>query len=286
MTESTTNFFLTDFQRGIWHDNYRDIANDPTVEATFNRMARTIFANESEELQQDLFEQQLMAKIFFGGRVYNLGRGLKNVNAFNCYAAQRSTMPVDSISNIFSDITNAAEILKTEGGIGFNFNHIRPKGTLIKGVGVGTPGVLAFMEIQDKTADVITRGSTDDIIQADETTPTKKKIRKGAQISLLDCRHPEIFAYIDAKKIPNRFVWFNMSVIITDRFMERCSENINKIVIELNDGTKHELDPNEEIEIDGVIMTAKEYKDGCENNATKRRIYQDDKTISSSERCS
>lgn len=216
---STTGFFLSPFQAQIWSDNYRDIANDPTVEATFNRMARTIFANESEELQQDLFEQQLMAKIFFGGRVYNLGRGLKNVNAFNCYAAQRSTMPVDSISNIFSDITNAAEILKTEGGIGFNFNHIRPKGTLIKGVGVGTPGVLAFMEIQDKTADVITRGSTGDIIQADETTPTKKKIRKGAQISLLDCRHPEIFAYIDAKKIPNRFVWFNMSVIITDRFM-------------------------------------------------------------------
>ena len=217
---SSTDFFITPFQAQIWSDNYRNPMQDPTVEHTFRRMSSTIFANESEQLQQDLLDQQVMAKIFFGGRVYNLGRGLKNVNAFNCYAAQRSKMPVDSMANIFSDITNAAEILKTEGGIGFNFNHIRPKGTLIKGVGVGTPGVLAFMEVQDKVADVITRGSTGDIIQADENTPTKKKIRKGAQISLLDCRHPEIFAYIDAKKIPNRFVWFNMSVIITDAFMK------------------------------------------------------------------
>ena len=212
-------FFVSPFQEEIWKDNYRD--GDETIVDSCRRQAQVIFRDETEAMRKELFEHLYFKKIVFGGRVTaNVGTRLKNVFAFNCYAAQRSTKPYDSIKNIFSDIANSAEILKTEGGIGFNYNHLRPRGTLIKGVGVGTPGVCAFMEIQDKVSDVITRGNPGEIIQSDPSDQTKKKIRKGAQMAMLEICHPEIIEYIEAKKIPNKLTKFNMSVIVTDDFME------------------------------------------------------------------
>ena len=219
MKTAAESFFVSPFQEEIWKDNYR--SSDEDIVGTMRRQALAIYANETEALQAQLFQHLFDSKIVFGGRVTaNIGTDLKNVYAFNCYASQRSVKPFDSIKNIFNDIANSAEILKTEGGIGFNFNHLRPRGTLIKGVGVGTPGVIAFMEIQDKVSDVITRGNPGAPYQSDSTDTVKKKIRKGAQMGMLEICHPEIIDFIEAKKIPNKLTKFNMSVIVSDDFME------------------------------------------------------------------
>jgi len=212
-----SNFFINDFQKMVWNDNYQD--QTETINQTQDRLVNTIFANEAKKLKDKLNDSLINRRTFFGGRVTaNTGTGIKNVHSFNCYGSQRSTKPVDSIKNIFSDLHKAAEILKTEGGIGFNFNHIRPKNTLIKGVGVGTPGVVAFMEIYDKSAEIITRGSSEDVKQR-KKMKIKKKIRKGAQMAMLSIRHPEIMNYIKAKSVPNMLTKFNMSVIVPDSFM-------------------------------------------------------------------
>ena len=219
------SFFVNDFQKMVWNDNYQD--QNETIEHTQQRLVSTIYKDDSNDIQNDAFKSLMSRRLFFGGRVTaNTGTGVKNVHSFNCYAAQRATKPVDSIKNIFTDVLNAAEILKTEGGIGFNFNHIRPKGTLIKGVGVGTPGVVAFMEIYDKSAEIITRGTSEDVIQR-QNAPLKKKIRKGAQMSMLSIVHPEAIEYIKAKSIPNMLTKFNMSVIITDAFMKKLENKEN-----------------------------------------------------------
>ena len=215
-------FFINDFQNMVWNDNYQD--QSETIEDTQYRLADTIYKQDPKKTQLDAYMALMNRRLFFGGRVTaNTGTSVKNVHSFNCYAAQRSTKPVDSIKNIFTDIHNAAEILKTEGGIGYNFNHIRPKGTLIKGVGVGTPGVIAFMEIYDKSAEIITRGSSEEIFQRKDAR-IKKKIRKGAQMGMIHIRHPEAMAFIAAKSIPNMLTKFNLSVILTDEFM-RAVEN-------------------------------------------------------------
>jgi len=212
------DFFVNDFQKMVWEDNYEN--NNETIEHTQERLSGTIYQDEPTEIKVKAFKSLLSRRLFFGGRVTaNTGTGIKNVHSFNCYGAQRATKPVDSIKNIFTDLHNAAEILKTEGGIGYNFNHIRPKGTLIKGVGVGTPGVVAFMEIYDKSAEIITRGSSEDVKQR-KKMKTKKKIRKGAQMAMLSIYHPEIINYIKAKSVPNMLTKFNMSVIVPDVFME------------------------------------------------------------------
>ena len=219
------NFFINDFQQMVWSDNYQD--QSETIEETQQRLVNTIFQNETEKMTHMLYDSLIEKRIFFGGRVTaNTGTGMKNVHSFNCYGAQRATKPVDSIKNIFTDLQNAAEILKTEGGIGFNFNHIRPKGTLIKGVGVGTPGVVAFMEIYDKSAEIITRGSSEEVHQQNQAK-IKKKIRKGAQMAMLSIRHPEIMNYIKAKSVPNILTKFNMSVIIPDAFMNALEAQEN-----------------------------------------------------------
>jgi len=219
------NFFVNDFQQMVWNDNYQD--QNETIELTQHRLVDTIFKDESQELKNELYNSLIERKIFFGGRVTaNTGTGIKNVHSFNCYGAQRASKPVDSIKNIFDDLQNAAQILKTEGGIGFNFNHIRPKGTLIKGVGVGTPGVVAFMEIYDKSAEIITRGSSQDVFQK-QNAKIKKKIRKGAQMAMLSIRHPEAMNYIKAKSVPNMLTKFNMSVIVPDSFMEALEAQEN-----------------------------------------------------------
>lgn len=213
------SFFVNEFQREIWNDNYRD--NGETINETLMRQVRAIYAEEDPGLAEMVYYAMANRRLFFGGRTTaNIGTALKNVYAFNCYAAQRSVKPVDSIECIYKDLANAAHILKTEGGIGFNFNHLRPRGTLIKGVGVGTPGAVSFMDLYNESADGITKGNPGSIKQAREEDATKEKIRKGAQMAMLDCRHPDTIEFIEAKKVPNRLDRFNMSVIITDSFME------------------------------------------------------------------
>lgn len=211
------DFFIDEFQKEIWQDHYR--YNNETIDQTFMRIAFTIFSDVGLQANQ-LLLAMLNKRISFGGRVIaNTGTNYKKTFSFNCYGAQRSTKPYDSIENIYNDLKNSAQILKTEGGVGMNFNHLRPQGTLIKGIRVGTPGVVAFMELYDKSAEIITRGNVGDILQKNDEI-TKNKIRKGAQIGMLDIRHPEIVRYIEAKKRPNFLTKFNMSVAIIDEFME------------------------------------------------------------------
>lgn len=210
-------FFISEFQKDLWNDAYR--FDEESIEGMAQRVAGGIFPTDQYHAEL-LAERILSRRISFGGRVLaNVGTGYKQVYPFNCYGAQRSVKPFDSIANIYSDLVNAAQILKTEGGVGFNFNHIRPRGTLITGVRVGTPGAVAFMDLYDKSAEIITKGNEGDIFQGDDQ-PVKKKIRKGAMMSMLDVRHPDIEEYIEAKKIPNRLTKFNMSVIVTDSFMK------------------------------------------------------------------
>ena len=212
-------FFQNELALEVWNDNYRNRME--MVEGYTHRQSSTIFQNESVELQAELDVALLCKRICFGGRVgANIGTGIKRVHAFNCYAAQRSSKPYDSIHNIYQDLENAAEILKTEGGVGYNFNHLRPKGTLIKGIGSTSPGVVEFMRLYDVSADIITKGNSGEKYQITADTNVKNKTRKGAQMSMLSIRHPDVLDYIEAKKVPNFLTKFNMSVAVTDEFMK------------------------------------------------------------------
>lgn len=126
---------------------------------------------------------------YYNGYVYNLSVNednsyvVNNVVVKNCYVSPRDTYDIDSIPGIIKDVLNQCQTLKSEGGWGQNFSWIRPRGAFIHGIGVETPGAVKYMEIYDKTSDVITSGSG----RKTANKKAKGKIRKGAMMGVIDC---------------------------------------------------------------------------------------------------
>lgn len=220
------------FQKEIWEDNYKG-PDDETVEDTWRRVASSVASIEHDENREyaessfyDILED---FKFVPGGRILaNVGiSSRKGTTLLNCFThnpvdlkdAEESTIKdPDSISGILSLVKAQALTLKSEGGYGTNFSYLRPAGTYIKGIGGRTPGVLKFMELWDKSSEIITSGS--DRIVGGRKKDEKVKIRKGAMMGILSVWHPEIKDFIEAKLVPKRLSRFNLSVGITKGFMD------------------------------------------------------------------
>jgi len=163
-----------------------------------------------------------------GGRITsNIGiDGRKGTTLFNCFVHNPLDLPMmdpDSIEGIYNLIKVQALTLKSEGGYGMNFSWLRPAGAYVSGIGARTPGVLKFMELWDKSSEIITQGSSKILGSLKENE--KKKIRKGAQMGVLNIWHPDIIDFIKAKQTPGRLTKFNLSVGITPGFMEAVEAN-------------------------------------------------------------
>lgn len=207
--------FIDSFQEKIWGDKYQ--YNSETYEQFCYRIADNIFPNEKE--RHDLLVDFLMNfRGLFGGRINsNIGIDEQGLTLFNCFIESIVENP-DSLEGILDMVSKYAITLKTEGGVGFCANFLRPAKTLIRKIGVTTPGAIKFLEIFDKTSEVITSGSVskDDSYQGE---PSKKSIRKGATMVTMSINHPDIEEFITAKSIPNKLTKMNMSVLVTDAFM-------------------------------------------------------------------
>jgi ribonucleoside-diphosphate reductase alpha chain len=118
------------------------------------------------------------------------------------------TIP-DSMDGIFSHLREAALTMQQGGGIGYDFSTLRPKGALVKGVAADASGPLSFMDVWDAMCrTVMSAGS-----------------RRGAMMATMRCDHPDIEAFIEAKADPKRLRMFNVSVLVTDAFMEAVRED-------------------------------------------------------------
>ena len=136
-----------------------------------------------------------------GGRVQAAAGSYRQVTAFNCFVMQK--VP-DSFEGIMQVATEAGKTMRLGGGVGYDFSSIRPKGTRIKTLGSNASGPVSFMGIMDSICKTIASAGH----------------RRGAQMGCLRVDHPDIMEFITAKTNSDRLTQFNISVLVTDKFME------------------------------------------------------------------
>ena len=199
----------------IWDMKYRlksasgDVI-DRTVNDTWRRIATALAEPESEAVRAQWagkFEAVMSEFRFLpAGRIVAGAGTNRDVTLFNCFVM--GTIP-DDMSGIFEHLREAALTMQQGGGIGYDFSTLRPRGAPVKGVGADASGPLSFMDVWDSMCRTIMSAG----------------YRRGAMMATLRCDHPDIEAFIAAKQEAGRLRMFNLSVLITDAFMDAVRED-------------------------------------------------------------
>jgi ribonucleoside-diphosphate reductase alpha chain len=181
---------------------------DKTIEDTWRRVATALAVNERDPAH---WAERFYAaiddfKFLPAGRVVAGAGSARDVTLFNCFVM--GAIP-DDMGGIFAHLREAALTMQQGGGIGYDFSTLRPKGTLVKGVGADASGPLSFMDVWDAMCRTIMSAG----------------YRRGAMMAVMRCDHPDIEAFIEAKSEPGRLRMFNLSVLATDAFMQAVAEN-------------------------------------------------------------
>ena len=197
----------------IWDMKYRHKAPDGTpvdkaVEDTWRRVAKALAQVEKQpELWESRFYEALADfKLLPAGRIVSGAGTDRRVTLFNCFVM--GDIP-DDMAGIFEHLKEAALTMQQGGGIGYDFSTLRPKGAPVKGVGADASGPLSFMDVWDAMCRTIMSAGS----------------RRGAMMATMRCDHPDIEAFIDAKREPGRLRMFNLSVLVTDAFMEAVRQD-------------------------------------------------------------
>jgi ribonucleoside-diphosphate reductase alpha chain len=199
----------------IWDMKYRLKGSDgapvdKTIEDTWHRVAAALAEAEAPEQRAAVTERfaAAMAEFKFmpAGRIIAGAGAKRNVTLFNCFVM--GTVP-DDMSGIFEHLREAALTMQQGGGIGYDFSTLRPKGAPVKGVGADASGPLTFMDVWDAMCRTIMSAGH----------------RRGAMMATMRCDHPDIEAFIEAKRTPGRLRMFNLSVLASDAFMQAVKDD-------------------------------------------------------------
>lgn len=181
---------------------------DKTIEDTWRRVADSLASVEENpaEWSERFFDAMRDFKMLPAGRIFSGAGTERRVTLFNCFVM--GDIP-DDMEGIFEHLKQAALTMQQGGGIGYDFSTIRPKGAPVKGVGADASGPLSFMDVWDAMCKTIMSAGS----------------RRGAMMATMRCDHPDIEAFIDAKREPGRLRMFNLSVLVTDPFMQAVRDN-------------------------------------------------------------
>jgi ribonucleoside-diphosphate reductase alpha chain len=176
---------------------------DKTIADTWRRVARALAEPEADPAawEERFYAAMEDFKVLPAGRILSGAGSKRRVTLFNCFVMG---VIEDDMASIFQHLKEAALTMQQGGGIGYDFSTLRPKGAAVKGVGADASGPLSFMDVWDAMCRTIMSAGS----------------RRGAMMAVLRCDHPDIEAFVDAKREPGRLRMFNLSVLVTDAFMD------------------------------------------------------------------
>ena len=234
-TKTTPEIALQTASEDIWAQKYRltrkdGSAVDDSVDATWQRVARALADVEEQDAREHWYERFLWA---LRNGAIPAGRIISNAGAqdykpatstINCTVAGTIT---DSMDDILGKVHEAGLTLKAGCGIGYEFSTLRPRGSFVSGAGAHTSGPLSFMDIFDKMCFTVSSAGG----------------RRGAQMGTFDVGHPDVREFIRAKREDGRLRQFNLSLLITDEFMQAVESDADwPLIFPLHMKEKAELD--------------------------------------------
>ena len=201
----------------IWDKKYRlkDEESNPVdldVNATYKRVAKALSDVEEQEVRevwQEKFLWALQHGAIPAGRIISNAGAQKYKPATSTINCTVSGIVPDSMSGILEKNLEAGLTLKAGCGIGYEFSTLRPKGAYVAGAGAYTSGPLSFMDIYDKMCFTVSSAGG----------------RRGAQMATFDVSHPDVFDFVKAKREDGRLRQFNLSLLITEEFIDAVKKD-------------------------------------------------------------
>jgi ribonucleoside-diphosphate reductase alpha chain len=196
----------------IWDRKYRLIAKDGspidvTMDDTWRRVAKALAGVEEERVREQWNERFLWALrkgAIPAGRIMSNAGALAHKPATSTINCTVSGTVHDSMDDILNKVHEAGLTLKAGCGIGYEFSTLRPRGAYVSGAGAHTSGPMSFMDIYDRMCFTVSSAGG----------------RRGAQMGTFDVGHPDAIDFIRAKRENGRLRQFNLSLLVTDEFVE------------------------------------------------------------------
>jgi len=200
----------------IWDKKYRLSAKngepiDRSMDDTYKRVARALADVERDDIRERWYESFLWALrhgAIPAGRVTSNAGALEHKPATSTINCTVSGTIRDSMDDILDKVHEAGLTLKAGCGIGYEFSTLRPRGAYVSGAGAYTSGPLSFMDIYDKMCFTVSSAGG----------------RRGAQMGTFDVGHPDAMDFVRAKRENGRLRQFNLSLLVTDEFMQAVRE--------------------------------------------------------------
>lgn len=222
----------------IWEKKYRlttkaGEALDADIDGTYLRVARALADAEATDDKRaywyERFAWALRRGAIPAGRITSNAGAQQHKPATSTINCTVSGTITDSMDGILEKVHEAGLTLKAGCGIGYEFSTLRPRGAFVAGAGAYTSGPMSFMDIYDKMCFTVSSAGG----------------RRGAQMGTFDVSHPDVKDFIRAKREDGRLRQFNLSLLITDGFMDAVNNDADwQLVFPINTKEQAELDPS------------------------------------------